>query len=58
MLVWPSSSVTNKPRSLVFRSCSLSVMVVQGPWLMETITLSDGYSSSVSGMSVRVPSSA
>ena len=42
MLVRPTSSVSNRPRAVVFRSLVLSVIVVQGPWLMETITLSAG----------------
>ena len=42
MLVRPTSSVSNRPRGVVLRSLVLSVMVVQGPWLIETITLSAG----------------
>ena len=42
MLVRPTSSVSNSPRGVVFRFFVLSVIVVQGPWLMDTMTLSAG----------------
>ena len=57
-VVWPSSSVTSRPRRSVSIPFVVLTMRLRGPWLMDTITLSAGYSFSVPGASMKItPSS-